>query len=244
MMNRYLHTLKGEGEVKVLDAHVYIPHHLHQSSVASSDSSYSRLHLHHKYNHIEPPQEQDFDRLLHSSTHTLIQDNGNDLKEEGGDDFVEIDDMLLDELDLEELDLSGLLRRLNLLRQLLRPATTVTIAQALLWKFCSKHQFDNRVPVSEEKLVLWLQAIVLQLYMPTKSTRKRRDVTPGRVAYGQIEQLAKELEMPSAMLTDRQGRGGRSGQGFHCANMKPLLDRTWSDKEAFGDPLRQPDRRL
>src|SRR5467141_540672 len=48
----------------------------------------------------------------------------------------------------------------------------------------------------------------------------------GRVAYGQIEQLTKELEMPSAMLTDRQGWGGRSGQGFHCANMKPLLDRT------------------
>jgi hypothetical protein len=44
-----------------------------------------------------------------------IQDNGNDLEEEGGDDFVVIDDMLLD-----ELDLSGLLRRLNLLRQLLR----------------------------------------------------------------------------------------------------------------------------
>ena len=42
-----------------------------------------------------------------------IQDNGNDL--EGGDGFVEIDDMLLD-----ELDLSGLLRQLNLLRQLLR----------------------------------------------------------------------------------------------------------------------------
>jgi hypothetical protein len=36
-----------------------------------------------------------------------IQDNGNDLEEEGSDDFVEIDDMLLDELDLEELDLSG-----------------------------------------------------------------------------------------------------------------------------------------
>ncbi|KAN0066855.1 hypothetical protein V8E54_015027 [Elaphomyces granulatus] len=32
-----------------------------------------------------------------------IQDNSNDLAEEGGDDFVEIDDMLLDELDLEEL---------------------------------------------------------------------------------------------------------------------------------------------
>ena len=44
-----------------------------------------------------------------------IQDNGNDLEEEGGDNFVEIDDMLLD-----ELDLGGLLRRLNLLRQLLR----------------------------------------------------------------------------------------------------------------------------
>ncbi|KAN0072695.1 hypothetical protein V8E54_008809 [Elaphomyces granulatus] len=48
-----------------------------------------------------------------------IQDNGNDLEEEGGDDnFVDIDNMLLDELDLEELDLSRLLRRL--LRQSLR----------------------------------------------------------------------------------------------------------------------------
>ncbi|KAN0069930.1 hypothetical protein V8E54_012236 [Elaphomyces granulatus] len=28
--------------------------------------------------------------------------------------------------------------------------------------------FDNHVPVSEEKLVLWLQDIVLQLHMPTK----------------------------------------------------------------------------
>ncbi|KAN0087157.1 hypothetical protein V8E54_000845 [Elaphomyces granulatus] len=46
-----------------------------------------------------------------------------------------------------------------------------------LRKFCSKRQFDNRAPVSEEKLVLWLQDIV-QLHMPTKSTRKRRDVTP------------------------------------------------------------------
>ena len=51
-------------------------------------------------------------------------------------------------------------------------------------KFCSKRQFDNRVPVFEEKLVLWLwlwlQDIVLQLHMPTKSTQKRRDVTPVR----------------------------------------------------------------
>ncbi|KAN0076463.1 hypothetical protein V8E54_006605 [Elaphomyces granulatus] len=52
-------------------------------------------------------------------------------------------------------------------------------AQALLRKFCSKRQLDNRVPVSEEKLVLWLQDIV-QLHMPTKSTRKRRDVAPVR----------------------------------------------------------------
>jgi hypothetical protein len=36
-----------------------------------------------------------------------IQDNDNDLEKEGGDDFVYIDDMLLD-----ELDLSGLLQRL------------------------------------------------------------------------------------------------------------------------------------
>jgi len=49
-----------------------------------------------------------------------IQDNGNDLEEAGGDDFGDIDDMLPDELDLEELELGGLLRRLNLLRQLLR----------------------------------------------------------------------------------------------------------------------------
>jgi hypothetical protein len=45
----------------------------------------------------------------------------------------------------------------------------------------------------------------------------------------QIEQLAKELEMLeelSAMLADAQGRGGGPGQGFHCANMEPLLDRT------------------
>jgi hypothetical protein len=28
------------------------------------------------------------------------------------------------------------------------------------------------------------------------------------------------------MLTDGQVQGGRSGQGFHCANMEPLLHRT------------------
>ncbi|KAN0086816.1 hypothetical protein V8E54_000504 [Elaphomyces granulatus] len=99
---------------------------------------------------MEPPQEQDFYRRLHSSTRTLaprvtISTTSNlqrpplpprtplqmsppmsrpnpwfcryrtMVEEEGGDDFVEIDDMLLDELDLGELDLSWLLRRLNLL---------------------------------------------------------------------------------------------------------------------------------
>ena len=54
-------------------------------------------------------------RCLARTRDFQIQDNGNDLKEEGGDAFVEIDDMLLDELDLEELDLSWLLRWLNLL---------------------------------------------------------------------------------------------------------------------------------
>jgi len=29
----------------------------------------------------------------------------------------------------------------------------------------------------------------------------------------------------SAMLAGGQGRGGRSGQGFHCANTEPLLER-------------------
>ncbi|KAN0072212.1 hypothetical protein V8E54_009941 [Elaphomyces granulatus] len=43
-----------------------------------------------------------------------IQDNGNDLEEEGGDYFVDIEP--------DELDLSGLLRRL--LRQLLRRLVT------------------------------------------------------------------------------------------------------------------------
>jgi len=50
-----------------------------------------------------------------------IQDNGNDLEEEGGDDFVDIDDMLLD-----ELDLSGLLGRLATTATAATAATTVT----------------------------------------------------------------------------------------------------------------------
>jgi hypothetical protein len=40
-----------------------------------------------------------------------------------------------------------------------------------LREFCSKRQFDNRVLVSEEKLVLWLQDIGLQLHMLSKEGR-------------------------------------------------------------------------
>ncbi|KAN0069109.1 hypothetical protein V8E54_012738 [Elaphomyces granulatus] len=63
---------------------------------------------------------------------------------------------------------------------------------------------DNHVLVlvSEEKLVLWRQGIVLQLYLPTKLTRKRRDPYSAtkmkkewRACYEQIEQLAKESLM-------------------------------------------------
>jgi hypothetical protein len=58
-----------------------------------------------------------------------IQGNDNDL-EEGGHDFVDIEDMLFDELDLEELGLiSGLLRRL--LRQLLRRLLRQSLRQLL-----------------------------------------------------------------------------------------------------------------
>jgi hypothetical protein len=60
-----------------------------------------------------------------------------------------------------------------------------------------KRQFNNRVLVSKEKLLLWLQDIV---HMPTtKSTRERRDVLfgyrrGGRVAcYEQIDHLASML---------------------------------------------------
>jgi hypothetical protein len=81
---------------------------------------------------------------------------------------------------------------------------------------------------------MWLQDIVLP---PDKVGLEegRRDPCGTeeeerwRVCYGQIEQLAKELENASRsfqLLADAQGRGGRLGQGFHCANMEPLLDRT------------------
>ena len=99
-------------------------------------------------------------------------------------------------------------------------------------------QFDNLV--LEEKLVLRLQDIVLQLHLSTKSTRKRGDVTPavlrprkrrkgGVFATDRLSSWPRNwrcLEELSAMLADAQGRGGRPGQDFHCTNMEPLLDRT------------------
>ena len=104
-----------------------------------------------------------------------------------------------------------------------------------------KRQFDNRVPVSEEKLVLWLQDIVLQLHMPTKSTRKRRDVTPGgvfatdRLRLRSLSSWPRNwrcLEELSAMLTDRQGRGGRSGFPLCKHGTSSRQVSTRSDKEA------------
>src|SRR5712664_1076996 len=66
--------------------------------------------------------------------------------------------------------------------------------------------------------------------MPTKLTRKRRDVTPvrprkrslrwnGGVLWPRNWRCLGEL---SAMLASGQGRGGRSGHGFHCAREEPL----------------------
>ena len=92
----------------------------------------------------------------------------------------------------------------------------------------------HRVLVSEEKLVLWLGHCPATLYADkVDSKEERRDSCSAtedgwRACYGQTGQLVKELglEELSAMLTDGQGRGGRSGKGFHCANMEPLLHRT------------------
>src|SRR5436305_10709445 len=47
-------------------------------------------------------------------------------------------------------------------------------AQRLWHEFCADRQFDDGVLVSEEKLVLWLQDIVLQLRIPERQTRKRK----------------------------------------------------------------------
>jgi hypothetical protein len=52
----------------------------------------------------------------------------------------------------------------------LPPALPDAPAQAPLREICSKRQLDNRVLISEVKLA-WLQGIVLQLHILTKSTR-------------------------------------------------------------------------
>ncbi|KAN0079415.1 hypothetical protein V8E54_004629 [Elaphomyces granulatus] len=82
--------------------------------------------------------------------------------------------------------------------------------------FCGSSALKaSSTTVSEEKLVLWLQDIVLQLHMPTKSREERRDSVRPRKRKGDV------------FATDGlNSRGRRSGQGFHCANMEPLLDRT------------------
>jgi hypothetical protein len=46
-------------------------------------------------------------------------------------------------------------------------------AQKLWREFCADRQFDDGVLVSEEKLVLWLQEVVLQLRIPEKPTRRK-----------------------------------------------------------------------
>ena len=47
-------------------------------------------------------------------------------------------------------------------------------AQKLWHDFCAERQFDSGALVSEEKLVLWLQDVVLQLRIPDKPARKRK----------------------------------------------------------------------
>lgn len=64
-----------------------------------------------------------------------------------------------------------------------QPANTAQsyVKAQKLWKeFCANRQFDNSVLVSKEKLVLWMQKVVLQLRIPEKPTRKRKGdvVTP------------------------------------------------------------------
>ena len=113
--------------------------------------------------------------------------------------------------------------------------------------FCgsSARQFDNLV--SEEK------DIVLQLHLPTKSTRKRGDVTPavlrprkrrkgGVFATDRLSSWPRNwrcLEELSAMLADAQGRGGlrkaRTGFPLCKHGTSSRQDSTQFDKEAFRD---------
>ena len=89
-------------------------------------------------------------------------------------------------------------------------------AQKLWREFCAERQFDDGVLVSEEKLVLWLQDVVLQLRIPNKETgrkkrkgdamnravlppqkKRRKGDSVGLTALDpQVKQLAEGLEMP------------------------------------------------
>lgn len=90
-------------------------------------------------------------------------------------------------------------------------------AQKLWREFCAERQFDDGVLVSEEKLVLWLQDVVLQLRVPEKKAGKRKGdaVNPAvlrqkkRRSNGkepaldpQFIQLAEGLEMPVEELLE------------------------------------------
>ena len=106
-------------------------------------------------------------------------------------------------------------------------------AQKLWHEFCAERQFDSGALVSEEKLVLWLQDVVLQLRIPDKPARKRKGDASRPAALrrkrkrgGQaladdleIKQLADGLEMPleelleelPAMLADDEAAEVREG---------------------------------
>ena len=116
-------------------------------------------------------------------------------------------------------------------------------AQKLWREFCAERQFDDGVLVSEEKLVLWLQDVVLQLRISNKPLgqkrkgdainpavlpRQKRRKGAGIGAGGaptdcdpQVKQLAEGLEMPveellrelPAMLADDRDDGDNGDDG-------------------------------
>ena len=121
-----------------------------------------------------------------------------------------------------------------------QPANTARFyakAQKLWREFCAERQFDDGVLVSEEKLVLWLQDVVLQLRISNKPLGQKRKgdaINPAalpprkrRKGVGrgessaladcdpQVKQLAEGLEMPveellrelPAMLADDRDSG-------------------------------------
>jgi hypothetical protein len=103
----------------------------------------------------------------------------------------------------------------SIANQPVNTARSYAKAQKLWQEFCAERQFDDGVLVSEEKLVLWLQEVVLQLRIPDKPSRKRKGdaVNPavlrqkrrkgqGLAIDPQIEQLAEGLDMPIEELLE------------------------------------------